>query len=611
MIFYKIALKGLFLELLTYHSDEEIGLFCEVEVYLRTKKITGFVIRKCDKPLFKTSKIIKTTNRSLSTTQQELAKFISSYYNCALGFVLGFFEPCESYDLQAKCLINEPKLSKDQLLAKDFLQKNSTSLLFANTGSGKSEIYFTFIKEMLNNGKQVLLLMPEISLTPQMSKRLEIYFKDSFILWHSKISKAKKQKAMNEFLSGKAMLVAGARSSLFLPFVKLGLIIVDEEHDNSYKASNNPKINAKDLALFLGNKLHIRVILGSATPLASTFYKQKYYRLKKSFYPAKKEFIYDESDELISPLLIKHIQENHENKKQAIIFLPTRANYRLLLCRGCGGSVLCPFCDIAMSLHKKSNLLRCHYCNFAQSIPTTCPACKQSMFEAKKIGTAELVLRLEGILPKIRFHKFDSDEFSTFNKLTKVLNDFNKHKIDVLVGTSMLAKGHDYADVGLSIILGLDEYLFHANYKAREETLALAIQVAGRAGRKGFAKVLLQTKHKAFFENFINDYDSFLQDELIVREGLYPPFKRLLRVIIKDSHEESAKFKTKVLKEELKKLKGLEIVGFGACVLAKIANNFRYYILLRSSTHTPLLQASRICNKYAGVETDIDPVNFS
>lgn len=612
MFYYKLALKGLFLPALTYHSEEKLEAFEEVLVDLRSKKnMRAFVVKECEKPEFKTQAIKEVTKSSLTPTQIELAKFISYYYNCALGFVLASFEPVKGYELKACEVASSPVLSKDQLEARAFLKANKQALLFANTGCGKSEIYFSFIKDALEKGEQALLLMPEIALTPQMSKRLEEYFKDSFILWHSKISKAKKIKAMQALTESKALLVAGARSALFLPFKKLALVVIDEEHDNSYKASNNPRLNARDLALYLGKRMDIQVILGSATPLATTFYRQKHFRLKKTFFPSKKEYIYDEGDELISPFLLESLSKNHKAGKQAIIFLPTRANFRQLLCRACGTAVSCPFCDIPMSLHKSSKTLRCHYCSFATAIPKACPLCGADMLEPKKLGTAELKLCLEEKLPFIAFHKFDSDELTTYTKLSKVLNDFNKKKIDVLVGTSMLAKGHDYADVGLSVILGLDEYLFHANYKAREETLALAIQVAGRAGRAGVAKVFLQTKQRAFFESFIDDYDSFLKDELAARVGLYPPYKRLLRLIIKNKNEEEGLKISLSLQAALKEIKDLELIGSGPCVLAKIASFYRFYVLLRSDTHQPLMLACTVANTFKGVEADIDPISFS
>ncbi|EAL3327114.1 primosomal protein N', partial [Campylobacter coli] len=209
-----------------------------------------------------------------------------------------------------------------------------------------------------------------------------------------------------------ALLVAGARSALFLPFVNLGLIIVDEEHDNSYKASNQPYINARDLALFLGSKFDIKVLLGSATPSLTSFYKQKSFRLKGTFFESKKHFLYDENELDITPMLLGELKKSLENQKQAIIFLPTRANFRQIVCKDCGQTIKCPFCSIAMSLHKKRNVLKCHYCNYTSLIEQNCPSCQGAMLEARKMGTAELQELLQEALPLARIAKFDSDEIT-------------------------------------------------------------------------------------------------------------------------------------------------------------------------------------------------------
>lgn len=297
MNYYEVAIVGYFLDALTYESEKELEIYSEVLVELGKKgEVKGIVLKKVDKPAFDTKPILQSTDRLLSKSQSELAAFISSYYTCKLGFVLGSFEPAKPYTTKQTQILNAPNLSDKQREAFEFAKKNDTSLLFADTGSGKTEIYISLIKEHLEKGEQCLLLMPEIALTPQMQRRLSLYFKDKFIMWHSKISKAQKQKALQSLENGDILLVAGARSALFLPFCKLALIIVDEEHDNSYKASDNPRLNARDLALFLGSKMRIKVLLGSATPSVTSFYRQKHFRLKGTFFESKKEFIYDESE---------------------------------------------------------------------------------------------------------------------------------------------------------------------------------------------------------------------------------------------------------------------------------------------------------------------------
>lgn len=611
MRYYELAVFGLYLQNLIFHSEEEIPALREVIIDLKNKKnLRALVLKECQKPEFQTKEIKEITPFSLSCVQFELAKFISYYYTSKLGFVLGLFSTHQTYTCDPVKIENEPKLSQKQKEALEFVKTNPTSLLFADTGSGKTEIYICLIKQYLEQGKQVLLLMPEISLTPQMQKRLEVYFKDKFFLWHSKISKKKKQENLERFYKGETLLVAGARSALFLPFVNLGLVIVDEEHDNSYKASNQPYINARDLALFLSSKFDIKVLLGSATPSLTSFYKQKSFRLKGTFFESKKHFLYDESELGITPMLLGELKKSLENQKQAIIFLPTKANFRQIVCKDCGQTIKCPFCSIAMSLHKKRNVLKCHYCNYTSLIEQNCPSCQGAMLEARKMGTAELQELLQEALPLARIAKFDSDEITSIRKLNAILKDFNENNIDILIGTSMLAKGHDYHSVDLSVILGLDEYLFRPNFKASEETLALAMQVAGRAGRKGEGRVLLQTKNRNFFERYIEDYDSFLQDELENRKDLYPPFKRLLRIVIEDKEQKQAQNLCKKLVDQISHILKVEIIGYGACSIEMLKGQYRFYILLRSDFYKALIKIQEYALNFKNVSVDIDPIDF-
>lgn len=617
MNYYELALKGYFLDALTYESEEELSPYSEVLVELKNKKnVKAIVLKKVQKPKFPTKAISENLHKSLQQSQIELAKFISFYYTCPLSFVFGSFESALSYTPKPVFIDKAPNLSPQQNEALQFIKNEASSLLFADTGSGKTEIYISLIKEYIERGEQVLLLMPEISLTPQMQKRLSVYFNESFFMWHSKISKAKKQKALQSLENGEILLVAGARSALFLPFSKLSLIIVDEEHDNSYKASDNPRLNARDLALFLGQKMHFKVLLGSATPSLTSFYRQKSFRLKGTFFKSEKEFIFDESELSLSSTVLRELRTSLRADKQAIVFLPTRANFRQILCQSCGETIKCPFCSIAMSLHKDKNALKCHYCGFMQRINQSCPNCQNPMLEAQKMGTSELCERLKDELgaefKALKIAQFDSDTTTTQKKLTSLLQDFNDKKIDILVGTSMLAKGHDYHSVDLSVILGLDEYLFRPNFRAKEETLSLAMQVAGRAGRKGKARVLIQSRQKAFFQSYLQDYESFLRNELEERKGLYPPFKRLLRLIIEDRNQKKAGEICQNLAFTLKKLDKVEVVGFGACGIELINAKFRFYILLRSQNHTELLKAANYALRFGKeVVADIDPIDFA
>ena len=507
-----------------------------------------------------------------------------------------------------------PSLNQDQQEALNFARSNKTSLIFGDTGSGKSEIYFSLIREYLLAGKQVLLLMPEISLTPQMTKRLKSYFGEKFGVWHSKITPKKRGEILQKFQSREINLIAGARSALFLPFTELGLVIVDEEHDDSYKSAQNPHYNARDLAVFLAGKFDIKVVLGSATPSVVSFKKQPHFRLRGTFFKSEKKFIYDESETGLSDAILGELTASFTGGKQAVVFLPTRANFRYLSCRECGSTIKCPFCSVGMSFYKKRNVLKCQYCGFMTAATCSCEKCGSEMIEAKKIGTDELTDALRSAFPAARIEKFDRDEITTQNKLEKTLKAFNAGEIDALVGTQMLSKGHDYHNVDLAVIMGVDELLNFPDFRARERTLALAMQVAGRAGRSGEGRVVVQSRQREFFENFIADYDAFLAEEILAREPIYPPFARLLRVIVSEKSEQAAKQRLEICVAELENLRAaetsLEIVGHGKCAIEILGGKYRFEIFLRCTSHTPLIKAARICAAH-GFDVDMDPINFS
>ncbi len=449
--------------------------------------------------------------------------------------------------------------------------------------------------------------MPEISLSPQMQKRLEKVFGDSVAIWHSKITKKKKEKILEGIYKGEIKLVAGARSALFLPFKNLKLIVVDEEHDESYKSDSKPRYNAKDLSLYIAKKFDINLILGSATASISSFHKLPFYRLKETFFETKKQLTFDNSSTELSNLILNKIANVLENKNQVIVFLPTRANFKYQICTSCGKSVECPYCSVSMSLHKNDLALKCHYCGYAQKIPEQCPSCNNGIIHNIRVGTAEVEERLKEFFPEKIIKRFDRDEIKTDTKLKKVLNDFNANKIDILVGTQMLSKGHDYHNVKLAVVLGIDSVLNMSSYKARERALSLLIQISGRSGRKGEGEVIIQTQNQDLLSYYLQecDYEDFLNQELEFREGLYPPFIKMAKVIF--AHENGLKVKDELDKyvKILKEYDDIEVVGFGQSPIFKMANKYRYEIILRSSTAKALLIALHSINStMASIDMD-------
>lgn len=612
MNYYEVSLLKSPLEPLTFQSEEDLELGTKVEVPLRNRKnySDAVVVKKVEEPSFKCRDIKVITEFFYDNKMLEIAKFISQYYVCSFGEALSIFIPFnkeyenknikEDFDSQIE-------LSLKQQEAFDFCKDKKQALLFANTGSGKTEVYIKTIEEVLNKGGQAVLLMPEISLTPQMQKRLEKVFSTSVAIWHSKITKKKKETILQGLQEGNIKLVAGARSALFLPFENLQLIVVDEEHDESYKSDSKPRYHAKDLSIYIAKKYDIRLILGSATASISSFSKLPFYRLKQTFYDTRKKIEFDDSSLDISLKVLNKIKQTLDNQNQVIVFLPTRANYKYQICTSCGKSVECPYCSVSMSLHKNDLALKCHYCGYAQKIPETCPSCNNGVIHNLRVGTAQIEEQLNEMFPDKVVKRFDRDEIKTDSKLKTILNDFNNNKIDILVGTQMLSKGHDYHNVKLAVVLGIDSILNMNSYKAREKALSLLIQIAGRSGRKGDGEVIVQTQNEEFFAEYLQEYDygEFLQEELEFREGLYPPFLKMAKVMF--AHANGLKVKDELDRyvKLLKQKENIQVVGFGQCAIFKVANKYRYEIILRSSNVKALLQALHsIDSSMASIDMD-------
>jgi primosomal protein N' (replication factor Y) len=611
VFFYHIALLSSPLEILTYRAFERIESGYIVKVLLKMKESFGVVVQAVEEPPFECQSISGETECFFTSAQLERAKFISEYYSSSLGLSLGLFTPHKGKKcVFEKLVIAPPVLTVKQQKAFEFAKSHKMSLIFGDTGSGKSEIYIALICDTLFQGKNALFLLPEIGLTPQLETRLKAFFGNLTAVWHSKLTKKRRSEILSAVYEGKIRVVIGARSALFLPIYDLGLIIVDEEHDESYKSNSTPRYNARDTALMISVKEDIKVVLGSATPSLSAILKIPYFRLKGTFFKSGKEIIYENAHNEISTKMLYEINAALAKKQQIIVFLPTRAHFKYVTCKACGKNIECPFCSVSMSLHKNINALKCHYCNFTARIPTLCPVCGSETMEAVRLGTAEVTDKLREIFTSYKIEKFDKDEITTDAKLNKVLKSFQAHEIDILVGTQMLSKGHDYHNVGLSIVMGIDSLLAMNDFKAREYALSLAIQIAGRSGRKEEGRVFIQSKNCGFFERYLEDYDSFLEHEKNAREGLYPPFKKFMRLLISHKNEVRAKEICDKTVQILKEYADVEIVGAGACDISKIALKYRYFVLLRSKNAKLLLFAALLTrNPY--IQVDMDPLNFS
>jgi len=612
--YYKISILSSPLEPFTYQSEKSIDIGVKITIKVRNRLTNGVIISKTEKPDFKTSDILEILQEYFSSEQIKLANFIASYYICSLGDALALMMPFEKIGENNNFLSSEIKsilkLSSKQEDALSFLKQHKVSLLFGDTGSGKTEIYMQYFYEMIKMKKRSIFLMPEISLTPQMGDRLKEYFGDDVVMWHSKLTPKQKKEAVVKIYSGEAKIIAGPRSALFLPIKDLGLIVVDEEHDDSYKSSSRPRYNARDIAIYMGKLHEVSVVLGSATPSLTSYVKFPHVRLKGGHFKSNKEFIYEKSVESLTPLIYNLLHETFKAKEQAIVFLPTRANFKYLICQDCGYTHECVFCSVGMSIHQKSRALKCHYCNYTQAIPQVCPQCFSASLSSARLGTAEALKEISTEITEAKVEQFDRDTITTSTKLKKALKRFNDKETDILVGTQMLSKGHDYHGVTLAVVLGMDNMLNMSDYRAREKALSSLIQVSGRSGRKQNAKVIVQTFNEDFFKTYIDRYEDFLDEEKLFREDLYPPYKKLCRVLFSHKNGLKAKEAMHDMLDKLSKCPNIELVGSGKCAVERVANKYRFEILLRSDKSTDIIKAIYL-SKNSLAEIDMDPIEFS
>ncbi len=616
--------------MLSYASPQPLGIGTVLSVPLKSTAKDAVILSEVEKPAFETAEILSVTDRCYSPEQMAIAKFISEYYFSSFSEAISLFIPFRNQqmrngelgvrrdDVQCSAMpisihstpSSPPTLSPEQHHAYTQLLPKDKALLFGVTGSGKTEIFISLMFAMLEGGQTSIFLMPEISLTPQMEKRLKAYFGDTVAMWHSKITKKKKEQILEGIDSGRIRIIAGARSALFTPMPDVGLIIVDEEHDDSYKAMTRPRYHARDVALLMGQRLGARVVLASATPSTGSYHKLDVVKVDRPYVQTRKRYRFVSGQGLTSTM-IQAIEANYTSGNQSLVFLPTRGNFKYLTCPNCGTTHMCPFCSVGMTLHRKGRHLKCHYCNYTEPIRERCLACGYAPLSSERMGTVEAIEQLEEAIPGIQIEQFDTDSITTATKLKQALKRFESGESQVLLGTQMLSKGHDYANITLSVILGLDYISGMADYRARERAMSLLFQIAGRSGRAKEADVIVQTGNPDSYRPYLGDYEIFLTDELaFLKAAGYPPFSSLARILI--AHKDEAKA-AKITLDTVTKLKTfpeIEIVGSGKAPIERIANRYRFTILLRSKNRVPLLKALHAV-KGREIEIDMDPVEFS
>ncbi len=506
-------------------------------------------------------------------------------------------------------VLNESQESAYKSVIHGF-SENKTVLLHGVTSSGKTEIYIKLIADCIEKGKQVLFLLPEIGLTTQIINRLQIFFGKKVGVYHSKYNQNQRVEIWNKVIyfsnydnSESYNIVLGARSALFLPFENLGLIIIDEEHDSSFKQYDpSPRYNARDSAIYLSTLHKANVILGSATPAVESYFNAlsgKYHLVELNeryggiempeilLADLRMETRQKTMNSHFSSLLISNI-EKAISKKQQIILFQNRRGYSLRLeCDSCHYVPECKNCDVSLIYHKYQNQLRCHYCGFAMRIPEKCPDCNSSALLMKGFGTEKVEDELQIIFPDARIQRMDLDSTRTKNAYRRIISDFEDRKIDILIGTQMVTKGLDFDNVSIVGILNADSMLSFPDFRAYERSYQLMAQVSGRAGRKGErGKVIIQTfKPHHDIINFVmqNDYLSMFNKQLIERKQFkYPPFYRLIKFTLKHKDANILNKAALELSNNLRIVFGKRVLGPEYPLVSRIKNMYLKDILLKT-----------------------------
>lgn len=522
-------------------------------------------------------------------------------------------------NLQTEIVLSEAQNKALEDIKHSFETKNTT-LLFGVTSSGKTEVYIQLIKEYLQKGRQILYLLPEIALTTQLVSRLRKHFGNEVAVYHSKYNQNERIEVWNQVLnqSEKAKIVIGARSALFLPFQDLGLILVDEEHEQTFKQQDPaPRYHARDTAIVLAELHKAKVLLGSATPSIETFFNtenQKFglveltQRFGKTELPKieivdlKDKYFRKKMTGHFSDTLLEEITTTLENGEQVILFQNRRGFAPVLECMTCGHIPQCPNCDVSLTYHKQKSQIRCHYCGYAIAKPTHCHACQSVELTTKGFGTEQIQLELEQLFSDKKVIRMDRDTTGGKFGYEKIIDSFKTRESDILVGTQMLAKGLDFDNVGLVGILNADAMLYHPDFRAFERSFQLMTQVSGRAGRsEKQGKVIIQTynpNHPIIQKVIKNDYVSMYKQELTERQTFeYPPYFRLIKLTLKHRDFEKLKDGSMWLYQSLKNTLGLPVLGPEEPPVSRIRNEYIRTILIKIPTNKNLKAVKSVITK--------------
>jgi primosomal protein N' (replication factor Y) len=512
----------------------------------------------------------------------------------------------------------------------------SAFLLHGVTGSGKTEVYLAATEYCLSRGKSAMILVPEIALTPQLSSRFRARLGEKIAVFHSALNDSERSDQWRLVDRGLAKVVLGARSSIFAPLKNIGLVIVDEEHEPSFKQEDRLKYNARDMALLRGQFEKATVVLGSATPSLETFHlaiRGKIKRLvlseRHSPHPSPKMEVVDLRREklsgAISGRLLLQIKRVYESGKQSVLFLNRRGFSSFIVCKSCGDVPECPNCSVSLTHYRRNNSMQCHYCGFEVKTPSSCVKCGSDEFSFGGLGTESLELEIQAALPEARLLRIDRESTQKKGSLETKLHAIARGECDIVIGTQMIAKGHDFPNVALAAIVNADVSLNVPDFRAAERAHQLFTQVAGRAGRAGtIGTVVLQTyspDHPSIRHAKTGAFEDFCREELELRQSFhYPPFFRLARILVTNASDLNSRKAAEAISKLVRSypLEGIEILGPAPAVIHKILNKYRWNILLKAKTATSLnsllkslVPSCRALSRAGGhISIDVDPVSL-
>jgi primosomal protein N' (replication factor Y) (superfamily II helicase) len=630
---------------LTYSAvNTQLTVGMVVSVPLQRKEVLGYVVAKTTKPKFKTRDIVTTYPElgALPATTHKLREWLQAYYPSPSGIVTSLFLPKQILKKDLTNLLDTandsgrksvklPPLYPHQEAALEQITKPGSYVLHGETGSGKTRVYIELALQALLAGKSSIILIPEISLSSQLAEVFIASFpNETVVVLHSKLTEAERRRIWITIqMSKKPRIIIGPRSALFSPLKDIGLIVIDESHEFTYKQESQPYYHTTRVASTLASLHGSQLILGSATPSVSDYFvaEQKQRPIIMMQQPvhhsdhAAKIAIVDmrdtsqlSRDPQLSTTLISSIQSALNNKQQSLLFINRRGTARIVLCDNCGWQATCPHCDLPLTYHHDSHAFRCHICNHKESAKHSCPTCGNTDITLKSIGTKAIASSIERLFPSARIARFDTDN-NKGERIHEVYDQLKDGSVDILIGTQMLAKGLDLPNLGVVGVINADASLYIPDYTAQERTFQLLYQVLGRIGRghQENTTAVIQTyspENETIKSAITKDWSTFYNNELAERQAFtFPPYCYLLKISCKRVHAATAQKNAEKVAALLRTQKlAIEIDGPAPAFHEKVQNGYVWQIIIKAKDRNQLIKAIRVLPK--DWSYDIDPINL-